>query len=158
MASGIADTPLVSYSQQYKNFIENTPRCLEFKEKYNSVITNMNTLYNPLFHIMDIAQSQNLPCVLKDIMDTLPEFDVLKTVLNNQNLDEDFDGLLDEMQKDVNLILEKGFPAFEIQLLNLFAEIEHEESKLNDLIEKINKCTNEIKNLCADTILENKSN
>jgi organic radical activating enzyme len=44
MASGIADTQLVSYSQQYKNFIENMPQCLEFKEKYNSVFTNMDTL------------------------------------------------------------------------------------------------------------------
>ena len=118
----------------------------------------MNTLYNPLFHIMDIAQSQNLPCVLKDIMDKLPEFDVLKTVLNNQNLDEDFDGLIDELQKDVNLILEKGFPAFETKLLNLFAEIEQDEIDFTKLMDNINKCSNEIKNLCADTILANQSN
>jgi hypothetical protein len=44
------------------------------------------------------------------------------------------------------------------KLLNLFAEIEQDEIDFTKLMDNINKCSNEIKNLCADTILANQSN
>ena len=131
-------------------FIENHPQCILCKEKYPSIITNMNLLYVEMFRIMDIAQSKNLPCVLKNIMALLPEFDALKTILNSHILEEDFDGMIDELQKDIDLILAEGFPAFEAKILGLFAENEKEESDFHNLIEDITKCTNELNNLTTN--------
>ena len=154
----ITDTRMVSYSQKYKNFIDTNQQCVLFKIKHSSVITNMDALYVQLFHIMDIAKGMNLPCVLKDILTLLPEFTAFTIMLKKNIPEDDFDGLIDELQNDVNLILDKGFVAFESKLLNLFAEIEQDEIDFKKLIDNIDKCTSEIKNLNTDTILANQSN
>lgn len=134
-----------TYSRKYIEFINEREECVLFTEKHPGAIETMNSFYNKVFMIMDIANEKQIPCVLKDIFNSIPEMNVIITnLLNGKNMEEDFDGLIAEIQEDVDLILEHGFTAFENKILNLFVEVEKEDKKFKDLMENISKINKDI--------------
>lgn len=168
--NNIDNSEQLSYSQQWQHFLDVKGK--DFVEKYPEIITNMNALYINVFKIMDIAKEKNIPCKLNDISHLIPGFEEFYNMLKSDNendsdndddndnteVKDEFDSLLDEMQTDIDLILEKGFAAFEEKTLNVFAEIVQEDKDFENLIGKINNFSTEIRNLHADNILANQSN
>lgn len=144
---------IVTNSSLYKNFIDH--KCDEiFKVNHSSLIVNMNALYIPMFQIMDIANKNKLPCILKDIFLKTPVFVSIQNAISNIK----FNAMIDELQNDVNLIFTEGFPAFETKITNIFTEIEKEQNEYNELITKIHNCSQKISNLHSDNVMLDNTN
>jgi len=144
-------TPIFTYSRLYKNLIEH--KCDEMFKVHNpSIITNMNALYIPMFQIMDIANEKKLPCILKDIFVHIANYEEIIRIITSNSAGIEFNDMIDELQKDVDLILTEGFPSFETKITNLFTEIEKEQKEYNELISKIHDCTKQINELVVDNI------
>ena len=142
-------TPIFTYSRLYKNFIDH--KCDEMFKVHNpSVIDNMNALCIPMFQIMDFTNEKKLPCILKDIFVKIPNYEEIKRIITSNGACIDFNDMMDELQKDVDLILTEGFPAFEAKITNLFTEIENEKKEYDELIANIHNCTKQINELVND--------
>jgi peptidoglycan hydrolase CwlO-like protein len=129
-----------------------------FKVHHPYEIDNMNSLYVPMFQIMDIANQKQLPCILKDIFNQVPNYEEIKQIISNTCEDVEFYEVLDELQKDVDLILTEGFQAFETKIKALFDKIEEDDKKWNTLMTKIDECKQKINNLNDDTMMLDSTN
>ena len=153
----MASEPIFTYSRLYNTFINH--KCDElFKVHHPSVITNMNAMYEPVFKIMDIANQKQIPCILKDIFNQIPNYEEIKQIISNTCEDADFNELLDELQKDVDLINAEGYPAFETKIKALFDEIVQEQKEYEELIGKIGDCSQKISNLFANNVMLDSTN
>lgn len=146
----------LTYSIMYNNLMDKFSD--DLKLRHNSVFDNMNALYIPLFQVMDIANEKKISCGIKDIYAKMPFYESLQNTIKSNDSGVEFDEMMDEMQSDVDLILTKGFPAFETKIINLIDEIEEEDKQHKELIAKINNCASEIRNLRRDKVLETLNN
>ena len=143
-----------TYSNKYMEFINERAECVRFKRMFPDAIENVEPLYIKMFQLMDIASEKQIPCVLKDIINSIPGMnELIGKMMNDDNDDnddndgtmqEDFDCIIAEMQEDVDLILEHGFPAFEEKLINMFVKIEDEDKQFKYLMEKLTRLSKEI--------------
>jgi hypothetical protein len=143
---------IFTYSRLYNNFIEH--KCDEmFKVHHSSIIANMNALYIPMFQIMDIANENKLPCILKNIFVHIPNNEDINRIINENDTNIEFNNMIDELQVDVDLILTEGFLAFENKLTKLIYEINKEQNQYNELITQIHNCTDKLHKLKFDNLL-----
>ena len=112
-------------------------------------LDKLKVLYIPLFQIMDEANARNVPCILKDIMQTTLSTTAFSDLLSLLS-DADVDELIVELQKDVDLIQNKGFSAFEKKILDMFKEFEEDNKKFEDLCNKFDDLHQSMKNIMQE--------
>lgn len=122
----------VNYSNKFSKFMVKCDN--KYKEQFPDVMDKLKGLYIPLFQMMDEAKKRNIYCNIKEIINTAISsvFTPLLMLLSDVEVNE----IITELQNDVDLILEKGFDAFENKILDMFIELEKEDEKFANLMKK----------------------
>lgn len=138
----------VSYDYVVK-FSQFFSKLTRYQETMPDALDKLKVLYIPLFQIMDEANARNVPCILKDIMQTTLSTTAFSDLLSLLS-DADVDELIVELQKDVDLIQKKGFSAFEKKILDMFKEFEEDNKKFEDLCNKFDDLHQSMKNIMQE--------
>ena len=120
-----------------------------YQETMPDALEKLKGVYIPLFQIMDEAKARKVPCILKDIMHTTLSTTAFSDLLSLLS-DADVNEFIVELQKDVDLILQSGFSAFEEKILNMFKDFEEDNKEFEKLLTKFDDLHQSMKDIMQE--------
>ena len=139
----------VSYISQFAGTVA---RVREQYQHLPEAVERLECLYTLILKIIDEANSYNMKCDLKKIMESTVYNSEYRNTFLVILADEDVASFIVDMQEDVDLITEKGYPEFEKKVFDMMRELDEELTKMDQLSEAIrNECA-DISEICIQRI------
>ena len=139
----------VSYISQFAGTVA---RVREQYQHLPEAVERLECLYTLILKIIDEANSYNMKCDLKKIMESTVYNSEYRNTFLVIMADEDVASFIVDMQEDVDLITEKGYPEFEKKVFDMMRELDEELTKMDQLSEAIrNECA-DISEICIQRI------
>ena len=120
-----------------------------YQETMPDALEKLKGVYIPLFQIMDEAKAMKVSCILKDIMQTTLSTTAFSDLLSLLS-DADVNEFIVELQKDVDLVQQSGFSAFEEKILDMFKEFEKDNKDFEKLLNKLDDLHTNMKDMMQE--------
>lgn len=139
----------VTYISQFAGTVA---RVREQYQHLPEAVERLESLYTLILKIIDEANSYNMKCDLKKIMESTVYNSEYRNTFLVILADEDVASFIVDMQHDVDLITEKGYPEFEKKVFDMMRELDEELTKMDQLSEAIRNVCAEISEICIQRI------